>query len=120
MQGSIEAHAHRLHCGLDEDPALEDSVDITLRAFAEQEGWAARGGAGESGGSEDAGACADGNWTANPAMQNRMGTASVPGRDCASIIGAAAKEPLAKPPTLSPVANPLRSGNLGAAPAYTF
>ena len=88
MQSSIEAHAHRLHCGLDEDPALEDSVDITLRAFAEQEGWAARGGAGESGGSEDAGACADGNWMANPAMQNRMGTASMPGRDCASIIGA--------------------------------
>ena len=22
MQSSIEAHAHRLHCGLDEDPAL--------------------------------------------------------------------------------------------------
>ena len=88
MQSSIEAHAHRLHCGLDEDPALEDSVDITLRAFAEQEGWAARGGAGESGGSEDAGACADGNWMANPAMQNRMDTASMPGRDCASIIGA--------------------------------
>ena len=51
-------------------------------------GLKARGAASESGGSEDAGACADGNWMANPAMQNRMGTASMPGRDCASIIGA--------------------------------